>query len=209
MVSRSSQGRSRRVDRSESAFAAPANPRLQADRPAERSQPPRRRCLLRHADRLGVGAAAESLSVSWSSYRLCLLLFALAFATVGLVSGCAGTEWVEVRRHFYHSGPPGLAGRYSVTLGEFVAGASREVGFVFGRVIDTESGEYVLDAEVSAADQTTSTDSLGRFALTLPRGRHALRVEPDGYEPMETQPLNVGGRAVEVTFAVRFAQLYE
>ena len=184
---------------------------MQADQEGQRSQlvPPAPPVIASTHRRAVTSRRLKRKLVSWPSNLLRLLLVAFAVALSGLVSGCAGTKWVEVRRQFYHSGPPGLAGRYSVALGEFVAGAPREVGIVFGHVIDTESGEYVLGAVVSAADQTTSTDSLGRFALTLPRGRHALRVEPDGYEPLETELLDVGGRAVEVTFAVRFAQLYE
>jgi hypothetical protein len=55
-----------------------------------------------------------------------------------------------------------------------------------GIVRDAETRAPILGAGVSAAGSVTATDALGRFVLTIPRGKVPVRAQADGYTIAQT-----------------------
>jgi hypothetical protein len=74
-----------------------------------------------------------------------------------------------------------------------------DLGVVFGRVMDFETGQPVADATVSLQDLTVATDALGQFRIEIPFERQdktqRVTVAKDGYQlweeiyrPSSTEP---------------------
>ncbi|MCB0192947.1 MAG: carboxypeptidase regulatory-like domain-containing protein [Anaerolineae bacterium] len=53
-----------------------------------------------------------------------------------------------------------------------------------GRIVDNETGEPIVEANVSVSDQTATTNTKGEYALAgLPPGQVVLSVTVEGYDP--------------------------
>lgn len=79
-------------------------------------------------------------------------------------------------------------------------GSAVSAQVVTGTVVDAVTGAPVASARIGALDEedreqlAVVTDSLGRFALPLPPGRHSFRVQHIAYETLLTEPLELAAR---------------
>jgi hypothetical protein len=77
---------------------------------------------------------------------------------------------------------------------------------IYGRVVDAESGEGIIEASVELVgrDRSTSSDVDGRFAFALPPGRYVLRTYSPVHELLRTENVVVqGGRVTELSIELR------
>lgn len=110
----------------------------------------------------------------------------LAAAAAVMLSGCASRKPELVCRNELDIPGECPAAQPSPPPLDLVIAADSTPGHVWGTVLNNQEGAPVAFAEVSVAtlpDLRTTTDSLGRFHVSLPVGaRQALRIAMIGYQ---------------------------
>jgi hypothetical protein len=91
------------------------------------------------------------------------------------------------------------AGVIALALATASTRAAAQAGELRGRVVEAVSERPVADAEVrvAALGRTARTDSLGRFAVAVPAGKHPVEVRRLGYTPVEAE-VEVPGAGLEI-----------